>query len=77
MRQAMSTPTAYGMTAWSVASTPPMGRPYPTCASGISAPATATGSAHALAICWTADASKSSPHCRQGASSLRARNAGR
>ena len=27
IRQAMSTPTAYGMTASSVASTPPIGRP--------------------------------------------------
>src|SRR5437867_1306929 len=68
IRHAKSTPTAYGMTASSVARTPPIGRPYPTCASGMSAPDTATGSLHAFFICRTASGSILLPQTRYGAS---------
>jgi hypothetical protein len=37
--------------ACSVARTPPIGRPYPTCASGMRAPDTATGSRQAFFSC--------------------------
>src|SRR5262245_14608638 len=68
MRHAISTPTAYGITASCVASTPPIGSPYPTCASGMSAPAAATGSLPALRIRVSASASMSSPQTLYGAS---------
>src|SRR5437867_7993205 len=48
-----------------------MGRPYPTCASGISAPATDTGNRHAFSICITASCSRPSPHCRYFTGSAR------
>jgi hypothetical protein len=76
IRHAMSTPTAYGMTHPCVASTPPIGSPYPTCASAISAPATDTGSRHAAAICACAPSSiPSAPQVRYGTGSSRATSA--
>ena len=74
MRQAMSTPTAYGITASSVASTPPIGSPYPGWASGIRAPRTDTGSRAASRICPSAAGAMSSPQRRHGAGASRSWN---
>ena len=51
------------------------GQAVPTCASGISAADTDTGSLHAFFSCWMAFSSKPLPQIRYGASPRRGRNA--